>query len=91
MSAVEVWTVIIVLGLGTFLIRLSFLGLLGTRTLPGWLVRCLRYTAVAMLPALAVIARDLGATSDNQRQLIVAVFLFGVGIGWIAFAPLKGD
>lgn len=35
----------------------------------------------SMLPALGVIARDLGATSENQRQLIIAVFLFGIGIG----------
>src|SRR5215207_1458520 len=35
----------------------------------------------AMLPALGVIARDLGATDPNQRQLIVGVFLLGSGIG----------
>lgn len=37
----------------------------------------------SMLPALGVIAHDLGATSENQRQLIIAVFLFGIGIGAI--------
>lgn len=46
------WLVVVVLGVGTYLIRLSFLGLLGTRPLPLWLVRSLRYTAVAVLPAL---------------------------------------
>lgn len=35
----------------------------------------------SMLPALGVIAQDLGAQSANQRQLIVAVFLFGMGLG----------
>lgn len=35
----------------------------------------------SMLPALGVIAQDLGATSANQRQLIVAIFLFGIGLG----------
>lgn len=35
----------------------------------------------AMLPALGVIARDLGASDPNQRQLIVGVFLIGAGIG----------
>ncbi len=52
MSGVEVWTVIIVLGLGTFLIRLSFLGLIGRRRMPDWVLRHLRYTAVGVLPGL---------------------------------------
>ncbi len=46
------WLVVVVLGLGTYLIRFSFLGLMGSRALPMWLVRALRYTAVAVLPAL---------------------------------------
>ena len=47
-----VWFIILALGLGTFLIRFSFLGLIGDRTLPPWVLRHLRYTAVAVLPAL---------------------------------------
>jgi DHA1 family bicyclomycin/chloramphenicol resistance-like MFS transporter len=35
----------------------------------------------AMLPALDDIARDLGATDGNQRQLVVAVFLLASGFG----------
>lgn len=35
----------------------------------------------AMLPALARISHDLGATSDNQRQLVVGLFLIFAGIG----------
>jgi len=35
----------------------------------------------AMLPALARISHDLGATSDNQRQLVVGLFLVFAGIG----------
>lgn len=35
----------------------------------------------AMLPALGVMARDLGVASANQRQLVVAIFLIGVGAG----------
>lgn len=48
----ELWTVILVLGIGTFLIRFSFLGLVGNRPLPEWLLRHLRYTAVAVMPGL---------------------------------------
>jgi branched-subunit amino acid transport protein len=47
-----IWTVITLLGLGTFIIRLSFLGLIGGRAMPPWVLRHLRYTAVAVLPGL---------------------------------------
>ncbi|QBY02169.1 AzlD domain-containing protein [Rhodophyticola sp. CCM32] len=51
-SAGHIWLIIGVLGLGTFLIRFSFLGIIGDRDMPPWLLRHLRYTAVAILPAL---------------------------------------
>ncbi len=51
-DTVQIWTIILVLGIGSFLIRFSFLGLVGDRPLPAWLLRHLRYTAVAILPAL---------------------------------------
>ncbi len=35
----------------------------------------------AMLPALGRISHDLGATSDNQRQLVVGLFLVFAGVG----------
>lgn len=47
-----IWTVIALLGIGTFLIRFSFLGLIGGKTMPPWVLRHLRYTAVAVLPGL---------------------------------------
>ncbi|MEH6519932.1 AzlD domain-containing protein [Sulfitobacter sp.] len=46
------WTVIILLGLGSFGLRFVFTGLVGDRAMPTWLLRHLRYTAVAILPAL---------------------------------------
>jgi branched-subunit amino acid transport protein len=48
----EIWFVIAALGVATYVIRLSFLGLIGDRELPEWLLRHLRYTPVAILPAL---------------------------------------
>lgn len=51
-SAAEIWTIIAVLGVGTFLIRFSFLGIIGNRKLPDWVLRHLRYTPVAVLPGL---------------------------------------
>jgi len=51
-DTVTLWTVIIGLGLGSYLLRFTFIGLVGDRPLPPWLLRHLRYTAVAILPAL---------------------------------------
>jgi branched-subunit amino acid transport protein len=46
------WIVIIGLGIGSFFLRFLFIGLVGDRTMPPWVLRHLRYTAVAVLPAL---------------------------------------
>ncbi|MBM1310591.1 AzlD domain-containing protein [Sulfitobacter mediterraneus] len=46
------WIVIIALGIGSFFLRFVFTGLVGSRAMPDWLLRHLRYTAVAILPAL---------------------------------------
>lgn len=48
----EIWQIIAALGIGTFLIRFSFLGLIGNRKLPDWVLRHLRYTPVAVMPGL---------------------------------------
>lgn len=48
----ELWIVIIGLGLGSYLLRFTFIGLVGGRPMPAWVLRHLRYTAVAILPAL---------------------------------------
>ena len=52
MDDTKVWIVIAALSIGSFLLRFSFLGLIGDRGMPEWLMRHLRYTAVAILPAM---------------------------------------
>lgn len=47
-----IWLVIVLLGIGTYLIRWSFLGIVGDRPVPLWAERVLRYTAVSVLPAM---------------------------------------
>lgn len=46
------WIVIIGMAVGSFLLRFVFIGLVGDRPMPAWLLRHLRYTAVGILPAL---------------------------------------
>ena len=42
----------------------------------------------SMLPALPDIVRDLGVTNPNDRQLIVAAYLFMNGVGALFMGPL---
>lgn len=76
------WLVMGLLGLGTYLIRFSFLGGLGNRALPGWLTRALRYTSVAVLPALVAPAVLWPAATDGQTdpaRLMAAAATLAVG------------
>ncbi len=76
------WTVILGLGLGSFALRFVFLGFIGNRPLPDWLLRHLRYTAVAVLPALIAPLVLWPAANDGQpdpTRLIAAAVTFGVG------------
>lgn len=79
MSDQAVWTVIIALGAGTFLIRYSFLGIIGGRKLPDWLLRHLRYVPVAVLPGLIapLVAwpQATGGEPDPARLSAAAVAL----------------
>jgi len=78
-----IWTIIIAMGIGTFLIRFSFLGLIGDRELPPWVLRHLRYTAVAVLPALVAPLVISPAATDgtlDPARLSAAVATLAVGM-----------
>ncbi|WP_439122147.1 AzlD domain-containing protein [Marivita sp.] len=82
------WTLTILLGIGTFLIRFSFLGLLGGRTLPDRVLLYLRYVGVAVFPALfmplVVWPEATGGAPDPIRLIAaLAAFLAGLRFGVI--------
>ncbi|RJL06138.1 AzlD domain-containing protein [Paracoccus siganidrum] len=82
-SDLTVWLVILVLGVGTFLLRWSFLGALGNRDFPGWVLRMLRYTPVAVLPALVAPLVTWPAATDGQpdpARLAAAAATVAVGM-----------
>ncbi|MDO5706972.1 MAG: AzlD domain-containing protein [Paracoccus sp. (in: a-proteobacteria)] len=83
MSDLAVWIVIAVTGIGTFLLRFSFLGALGRHSLPPMVLRLLRYTPVAVLPALVaplvVWPAATGGQTDPAR-LIAALATLTVGM-----------
>lgn len=81
-STAEIWLIIALLGVGTFLIRFSFLGLIGDRELSPWLLRHLRYTAVAILPALVtplVLAAPEGGTGADPARIAAALAALSAG------------
>lgn len=75
----EIWGMILGLGLGSFLLRFSFTGLIGSRALPPWVLRHLRYTAVAILPGLVaplvLWPAATGGNMDAPRLIAAAVTL----------------
>jgi branched chain amino acid efflux pump len=78
MSAVAV---VLVIGLGTYVERLSFIGIIGDRDLPDWAVVPLRYVAPSVFAALvapAVLFQDGNLSIlpvDNAEPLATVVAL----------------
>lgn len=79
MNDLKLWLVIFTVGIGTYLIRFSFIGIMGDKPLPSWLVRMLRYVPVAVLPALAtplvIWPAATGGETDPARILAAATAL----------------
>ena len=94
-SATEIWVIIAVLGVGTYLIRWSFLGALGDRDLPNWMLRMLRYTPVAVLPALVAPlvvwpAATVGTADPARMAAAAATVAVGVLTRNVMLAILAG-
>jgi branched-subunit amino acid transport protein len=80
-SSGQIWLIIVLLALGTFALRFSFLAILGDRTLPPFLLRLLRYTPVAVIPGmvapLVLWPAATGGEPDPRRLSAAAASLFG--------------
>ncbi|WP_133486683.1 AzlD domain-containing protein [Aliiroseovarius marinus] len=77
-----VWFVIFAMAIGSFLIRFSFLGLIGDRPMPEWVLRHLRYTPVAVLPGLVaplVLWPDATGGNPDPARLGAALVTLAVG------------
>jgi len=78
----DAWIVTLGLGAATFLIRFSFLGMIGNRALPPLAERMLRYVPVAVLPALVAPLVVWPAATDgapDAPRLIAAVVALAIG------------
>jgi len=79
----DLWIVIIGLGAGSFALRFMFTGVVGSRPMPDWLLRHLRYTAVAILPALVAPQVIWPAATQGQTdpaRLAAAAATIAVGL-----------
>ncbi len=82
LSTFTIWSTIIGLGIATYMIRFSFLGLLGDWRPPGWAERMLRYLPMAMMPALAapMVVFPSGAEAGDPLRLGCAALAIAVGV-----------
>lgn len=81
-SATEIWLIIVAIGIGTFLIRFSFLGLIGERPMPPIVLRLLRFTPVAVLPGMVAPLVLWPSATEGQTdpvRLIAAIATILVG------------
>ncbi len=79
----KIWPVIILMAVGTFFIRYSFLGLLGDRELPTWFLRHLRYVGVAVLPGLIaplILWPQATGGSPDLARVLATVAAVSIGI-----------
>ncbi|ARU02167.1 AzlD domain-containing protein [Yoonia vestfoldensis] len=79
----EIWLIIAILGIGTFLIRFSFLGLIGDRPMPPVVLKLLRFTPVAVLPGMvAPLVLWPAATqgTPDPARMVAAVVTVAVGV-----------
>lgn len=95
MSDSAFWLLTVLLGIGTFLIRFSFLGFLGGRHLPDWMRLHLKYVGVAVFPALftplVIWPEATGGVTDPIRLIAAgAAFLVGlrVSVVWSIVAGM---
>lgn len=77
------WITMLSVGLGSYLMRFIFIGLIGDRPLPPWLMRHLRYTGVAVLPALVAPLVLWPAATDgapDPARLSAALVTLAIGL-----------
>tara|TARA_R110002094_G_scaffold214762_1_gene185289 strand:+ start:232 stop:567 length:336 start_codon:yes stop_codon:yes gene_type:complete len=90
-STGEIWLIIGVLALGTFLIRFSFLGLIGDRSMPPLVLRMLRYTPVAILPGMvAPLVLWPAATGGAPDLVRIIAALIALGVGYLTRKVIWG-
>ena len=82
-DSTTIWITILSVGIGSYLMRFLFIGVIGDRPLPPWILRHLRYTGVAVLPALvAPLVLWPAATDDapDPARMTAAFVTLAMGL-----------
>ena len=92
---IKIWIIIFFLGIGTYLIRFSFLGLVGDRQLPKWFIQHLNFVGVAVMPGLIIpflVWPDAtGGPLDAPRLLAaIAAFCFRIWMRSALWSVIAG-
>ncbi|MEY1557483.1 AzlD domain-containing protein [Yoonia sp. R2331] len=82
-SQAEIWLIIALMALGTYLIRFSFLGLIGDRPMPPLVLKLLRFTPVAVLPGMvAPLALFPDATGGQTEPVRLVAIIIVLVVSW---------
>lgn len=84
MSTVSIWLLFIAVGLGTFLLRLSFIYLFGKIAMPDGLRRALRFVPAAALAALVfpALTHPTGHLDLSLQNFRLLAGLGGAIVAW---------
>ena len=84
MSTASVWLLFLVMGLGTFLQRLSFIFLIGKVGMPEWLRRALRFVPASVLAALVfpALTHPTGVLDLSLGNFRLLAGLVGALVAW---------
>ncbi|MDX2342954.1 MAG: AzlD domain-containing protein [Acidimicrobiia bacterium] len=81
------WGAVFIIGIGTYLTRLSFIGAFGEREMPAWMEAPLRYVAPAVLgaivlPAVVMPEGTIEFLPTANPKLLAAVIAGAVAAKW---------
>lgn len=78
------WVIVLIVGIGTYLIRLSFVGILGDREIPTAVERPLRLVAPAVIAAIAIpeLVAPVDAIDISFGNLRLLAGLVAIVVAW---------
>ncbi len=78
------WLVVIIVGVGTYLTRLSFVGILGSREIPTYVERPLRLVAPAVIAAIAIpeVVAPFDTVDISFGNLRLIAGLIAITVAW---------
>ncbi|MEM9551849.1 MAG: AzlD domain-containing protein [Pseudomonadota bacterium] len=82
-GTMSLWIIIVGMAIGSFALRFLFIGLVGSKAMPDWILRHLRYTAVAIIPALVtplIVWPGSGAEQLDPSRISAAAVTLVAGV-----------